>query len=604
MRRALLVLIVACGGGSSSHEAKQPALKDLSKHLPATLVADHPKEGDPRALHVRVYADAEVRQRPRWKEEISDYLDGASQLLVPLVGAKLVVDDAKDWDRPGNARDALDRLEKTDPGKDVTWVIGFIGPNKFASKAMAELGQSKPLGRHVVVRLWADEPETAALARELAGLAPNERTEVIGAHRRHEQAVVLLHFLAKTLGAIAEADPAQIQYPSYSAKQASFSDRNRELLQLGIDERLADDPDQQIAHDLVEAIEKSDWGGWVPADHDEVVAALGSVLDAGKATKTAADVPVAAQEELDRIREMGKRKQIDDALRELDNLLVAYPASATMHELKCELMLVKPGVADARTKTACARTAELAQGDPTVHFALGEALAQTGDIAAAHAELQLAADRIGNLKQAQNEAWRRLVAIYLAMGALTWTDEAIAAGRLDTDPVAADVAGQRARYGLRRGARIKPEAEPAALAASRTALELVYAGKYDEAARTIATGEKKWPAAAGLEAARCDLELRQGRPDSARAACAQALAIDPEESWALYLSAVLQFKDGSPGNTKAGIDKLKKAIAVDPGLGQAWRALGKAYAERTKDTAAFDQLAKDYQAKFGQALPE
>jgi len=596
MRRALLVLIVACGG-SSPHGGgtKQPAVKDLAAHLPATLAADHPKEGDARTIHVRVWADADVRQRPRWKEELGDYVDAASQLLVPLVGAKLAVDDIKEWDRPGNPRDALDRLEKDDDGKDVQWVIGFIAPNKFASKAMAELGQSKPLGHHVVVHLWADQPETAALAHELAGLGANERTEVIGAHRRHEQAVVLLHYLAKTCGAIAEADPTQIQYPSYSPKQATFSDRNRELIQLAVDERLADDNEQQIAHDLVEAIQKSDWGGWIPTDHDEVVATLGGVLNAGKATKTAADVPMAAQEELDRIREMGKRKQIDDAIRELDNLLVAYPASATMHELKCELMLVKPGVADDKTKAACARTAELAPGDPVVHFALGEAFARAGDIAAAHAELQLAADRIANLKQAQNDAWRRLVAIYLAMGALTWTEDAIAAGRLDTDPVAADVASQRARYGLRRGAKIKPEAEPAALAASRAALELVYAGKYDEAARAIAAGNRKWPAAAGLEAARCDLELRQGRPDAARAACAHAIAIDPDESWALYLSAVLLFKDGSAGTTKAGIDKLKKAIAIDPGLGQAWR---------TKDTAAFDQLAKDYQAKFGQALPE
>ncbi|HEY1554216.1 MAG TPA: tetratricopeptide repeat protein [Kofleriaceae bacterium] len=603
MRRAVVVvLLVACGGATPA--AKKPEVTDLSAHLPATLAADHPKEGDPRAVHVRVWADADVRQRAHWKDEIGDAIDGANQLLTPLCGVKLVADDVKDWDRPGNVRDALDRLVQTDDAHDVTWVIGFVGANKFASKAMAELGQAKPLGHYVVLHAWADQPETAALARDLAGLTPAQRTEVIGAHRHHEQAVVLLHFLARTLGAIAEADPTQIEYLSYSAKQTTFSDRNRELLQLGLDMRLADDTDPQIAHDLVEAIQKADWGGWVPSDHDAVIAALGGVVKAGQATKTAADVPQAAVEELDRIRELGKRGQIDDALHELDNLLIAYPASATMHELKCELMLAKPGVASDKTRAACARTAELAPGDPNVYFAVGEALVKAGDLAGAHAQLAQAAARIPNLKAAQDEAWHRLVAIYGAMGALTWAEETIAAGKLDKDPLAAEIATQRARYGLRKGAKIRPEAEPAALAASHTALDLVYAGKYGDAARTIAAGEKKWPAAAGLEAARCDLELREGRPGDARAACARAIAIDPDESWALYLAAVIQLKDESPASTQAAIGKLKKAIDLDPTLGQAWRALGRAYAERTKDSAAFDQLAKDYQTRFGQPLPQ
>ena len=91
-----------------------------------------------------------------------------------------------------------------------------------------------------------------------------------------------------------------------------------------------------------------------------------------------------------------------------------------------------------------------------------------------------------------------------------------------------------------------------------------------------------------------------GSIDGARAACAKALQIDPGESWALYLSGVISLKTAS-GNQQ-GIDLLKKAILADPELGQAWRTLGKAYS-RTKDQAAFDQLAKDYQAKFGQPLP-
>jgi len=65
---------------------------------------------------------------------------------------------------------------------------------------------------------------------------------------------------------------------------------------------------------------------------------------------------------------------------------------------------------------------------------------------------------------------------------------------------------------------------------------------------------------------------------------------------------VIAFKDTSVAGTKNGIEKLKKAIAIDPDLGQAWRTLAKAYS-RAKDQAALDKLGKDYAAKFGQPLP-
>ncbi|HEU4613055.1 MAG TPA: hypothetical protein VFS15_13285, partial [Kofleriaceae bacterium] len=57
-----------------------------------------------------------------------------------------------------------------------------------------------------------------------------------------------------------------------------------------------------------------------------------------------------------------------------------------------------------------------------------------------------------------------------------------------------------------------------------------------------------------------------------------------------------------PAGTKAGIDKLQRAIAADPDLGQAWRTLAKAYA-RAKDKEALEQLRKDYAVKFGAPLP-
>jgi predicted Zn-dependent protease len=599
--RLALVVLAACGGGS---HVVEHAPADLSKDLPATLEAAQPKTGEPRAVHVRVWADAAVRALPHWKEDITDQIDYASQYVTPLLGVKLSIDAWKDWDRQGDPHDALKDLGIKDDGKDVTFVIGYVAAPSTASKAMSELGDGQLLGHAVTVRGYNEDAEGKVLAARLPDLKPAERAEVLGAHRRHKQTVVLLHMLAQTLGAIGESDPAWIGNPSYSPKQTTFSERNRELLQLAIDQRLTGGTDQTIAHDLLEAIEKQDWGGWIPGDHDQVVATLRTVINAAKAGQTAADIPAAAMEQYDRIKGLAAHHQLAEAIVELDNVLTAYPGNANLHLLKCQLLLEKAGVADKSTRAECARVSELAPGDPSPHFAVGEALIKAGDLAGARKELVLAAGKIANLNTGQADAWRRLAGIYAALGALTWTDEALAAGKLETAPEAAQVASTRARYGIPKGTKvIRPEQEGPLVAALKAASDSIYGNKYADAHKALDAIDRKWPGAPGAAAFRCDLSMREGAYDAARTACNRALASDPDESWALYLSGVLALRDTSAAGSKAGIDKLKRAITVDPDLGQAWRALGKAYA-RAKDQTALDQLAKDYAAKFGSPLPQ
>src|SRR5207237_8894618 len=121
------------------------------------------------------------------------------------------------------------------------------------------------------------------------------------------------------------------------------------------------------------------------------------------------------------------------------------PRNAARHQLRCDILLRAPGVTDKGTRAACARASELAQGDPSPHLAVGEALAKAGDIKAARAELLLAEARIGNLPSGGTDAWRRLIAIYQGIGSLTWTEEAIVKAKLEADPVAVQIAQTRAR---------------------------------------------------------------------------------------------------------------------------------------------------------------
>ena len=76
-------------------------------------------------------------------------------------------------------------------------MIGYVTPNDVASTAMVALGDGELLGHHIVIRAWAEKQESDELSGKLPDLKPAERAEVLAAHERHKQTVVLLHWLAQ-----------------------------------------------------------------------------------------------------------------------------------------------------------------------------------------------------------------------------------------------------------------------------------------------------------------------------------------------------------------------------------------------------------------------
>ena len=205
-----MVGVVACGPKIVNEHPGG----DVTKHLPATLEVARPRDGEPATAKLRIYVDAGVRALPKWRDEIAEQIDYASQLLTPLAGVRLTVESVKDWNRTSDPYAALSALAELDKGTDVAWVIGYVTPGDTASKVMSELGSGEPLGHHVIVRGWSEKPETDALSGSLPDLKQTERVEVVAAHRRHKQTVVLLHMLGATLGAIDETDPTWIQNPA------------------------------------------------------------------------------------------------------------------------------------------------------------------------------------------------------------------------------------------------------------------------------------------------------------------------------------------------------------------------------------------------------
>ncbi|HUC07491.1 MAG TPA: hypothetical protein VMR96_05325, partial [Solirubrobacterales bacterium] len=171
---ALSAVVSACGGSNSLAERRVAA----TRFLPSNLETTRPVEGDPRNAKIRIYTDAAVRALPRWKEDITEQVDYANQLLQPLVGVKLTIESFRDWERTGAPDDALRELAQLDKADDVAWVIGYVAPADAASTTMTALGDAQPLGHHVTVRAWAEKPEVEALAGRLPDAKDPERDEV------------------------------------------------------------------------------------------------------------------------------------------------------------------------------------------------------------------------------------------------------------------------------------------------------------------------------------------------------------------------------------------------------------------------------------------
>jgi tetratricopeptide (TPR) repeat protein len=593
--------LAACGGNAANAR-----IEALAAALPATLEPSAAFVDEPRTAKVRLWVDAGVRAVPRWRELILEQIDAASQFWTPLLGVRLEVAAVREWDRKAPVPQALAELAALDSGEDVAWVIGYTGPDGTASIAMSELGSANLLGKQIVVHDWSPVPEEKKLESQLDKLKPEERAEVLAAHRRHKQTVTLLHYLHISAGAVVEIDDAWIGSRAYSPGLRTVSERARELLTVSLKSRLDGEDPGPAAARLIDEIERAEAPGWVPSDRDSIITQLRSISDRAKAGKVAADVPSEALAQYERAETLAKGGDVAAALAELEPLLIAYPANATLHQLRCDAMLAKPGIADEKTQSACARVSELAPGDPTPDVSMARAWQAAGDRDKMRASLQAAtakAKALTGTAAAAAAAFAPILKMYQALGAITWTEEVLAAMPEElakAAPEAQWAAGTRARYGVTRGATfVAPHDEGELVAGVRAALDAVYADKHAEADKQLAALSRRWPKAPGIAAVRCDLALRKEQLAAARGHCAAALRADDNQSWAHYLSGIIVLRGA---DTRRGINHLRKAITIDPDLAQAWRALGKAL-QRTNDKAALAKLGAEYQAKFGQALP-
>jgi hypothetical protein len=591
---------------------------DLALITPAPLESTSPWKGDPRELKVRVYLDEDFRaQTLHWKQQIEEQFDDANQFLVPALGIRLDVVSYEMWDQRSasmSMNDLAAALQAHDAGDDVAWVVGYVSSLSVASTSFEQLGVAQLLGKHVVIRGYADSGEKKLLAEAFPKVPAVERERAFEARRRHKQTVVLIHEIAHTLGAIHENDPGWIMHASYDVAMSQFSDRSRELMQISIDERIKPKTEQnnaELAGRLIGYLDANPWGGWVEEERVELATMLRATMDgaaaggAGGGGGAGPDVPVppAAYDQFKRAQRLAAQGKSADALAELEALVAAYPGTAEIRQAICEVHIGATGPGSDEATAACTRASEITPDDPRPYVARVEAYLRAGDRVHALALVAKIEERAGD----RAPVWDRIAEIYQAAGRVTQTEAAAKRSmelqKATTHPLLEWAARTRARYGLPPDGKrwkIKPDDEGDYITAVRELLDLIYAGKTAEAQAKAQAAEKRWKGAPGILGARCDLHLRLGETGTAKKLCAQAIAGWKGAAWAQYLEGVMALQEHK--DAKAEVS-LRAAITADPELGQAYRALGKAL-QREKNDAAWKTLAADYQGRFGQPLPK
>src|SRR5262249_22412575 len=124
MRRLVLLVTAAMGCSGASQSTHKNV--DLGRAMPAELDPGTKPEGDVKVARVRVYAAKDSRDHDaRWKQDVTDEIDYANQLLTPMLGVRLEVSDVVEWDHTAPdapLRETLAALATAAPDGDAHWI--------------------------------------------------------------------------------------------------------------------------------------------------------------------------------------------------------------------------------------------------------------------------------------------------------------------------------------------------------------------------------------------------------------------------------------------------------------------------------------------------
>lgn len=621
LTRSLLVASL-CVGVFASTPACQKKQKSLlpqvkrPKFAPAPMVPRRNHESEVHKAKLRVFGDHEFRaQQVDWQREVRVMIDDANQMLVPEFGVRLEVVDFQEWTRQapdGDLSKMLSELEDRESGADVDWVIGMVSAHSQASSDVTELGAARPLGKHFIMRGYNDTAEHKLLSDEIS-------SEVARLRKQHKQKTVFLHELGHTLGSLhANGIRSAVMNSRYSDKVTEFAAANSAVITEVLSERMQRPADPlreaKVLRKLIEV--DTPWPGWAPAEHADVLERAKSLAAEASGTDGAGGDPKAAETGTEagkippragilyrRVGELLRKGETDAAWAELQALMQAYPAQVEFRMTACQLWMRQKPLGE-EAQLHCQRVGELDPANIAGELMLAAGYVQASKLPDAHALLTGVLTRIKGLPDKQQELWNGVAAIYRGLSAVTWAEAAIAAAPegVDTAPLRTWTRTTRRRYGLPKNGKrhgITPEREGEYITQVRAVLQLTYAKQYKKARKLARKGLRQFKNGPGFLGALCDLEYRARNYPGAHGRCSAALRYFGDASWSRYLMGILELRKK---RNQSGIKHLRRAIANDPDLKQAYHALYQAYA-RVRNKKAMSELRANYYDRFGVPLP-
>ena len=605
------LLAAACLNRSAGMSSRWASDRRWAAELaPAELQSTPTPGGMIGRARVRVHADPGYQaQNPDHQAKLRLLLARTSQLLEPTIGARLELVEIRTWQRQGGDRKdlqtAAEELERLDPGDDVDLVVGMVDALSRVSRDMHELGRARLLGRHMVVRGLDDADEVASMERQLRTLSASDRQALYSRRKRHKEQTIFLHELGHALGGLHVTGERDILNPLYDHKADGFGRSNALLMRAVVRARLARDPGDAKREwaKVLAFVRRNASQSWNEDAKAGLLADLERRAEGGETREETSEALGSAMRSSDRERfrraeQLRAGGRAHDAWEELEPLLDFYPGEPAVHRLACRLAVAAQGDRSA-IESRCGRAAQVAPADAEPHLRLAQAYLEASDSArslkAAH-EAQTLLERAG--RDSRNDAlWSELALHLQSLGAVTWAEKAAAATSKSAE-VTAWARLTRARYGLEPGGPVAPEREAEYVTGLRELLSAVYERRFREAVARAEGLQRTFRGAAGIHAARCDLEIRRQRYPAARAHCRDALRDYAGTSWAQYLTGLLNKLDKKPAAAAA---HLERAIALDPEIEHAYQVAAEIYGQLGR-AADKKRIADAYRARFGREL--
>jgi len=179
----------------------------------------------PMVLKIRIYAAADLRSaNPDWQRRVLRLIERVNERCRPWPGLRFEIESVRSWTRDSSTDELgvlFTKLVIEEPGSEVDLVLGLLPARPGAAGSLDELGETTPLGRHILLRALHEPSEWDSVEGQLRPFWSEDR-EVMAKRRAHKEEVLFLHHFAHSLGLPHAYRGDAIMNPTYAEPRTGF----------------------------------------------------------------------------------------------------------------------------------------------------------------------------------------------------------------------------------------------------------------------------------------------------------------------------------------------------------------------------------------------